>query len=653
MAMLARLYSPIRIGALELKNRIVMAPMTTGWAAANGTFSPRLAAFLEARARGGVGLIITEVATVDGTYPYVPQTLGLWDDAQIAPMREFIQRIHRFGTKIIPQIAHPGPESISVSMGGPQPVGPSVIRCPATKQLCRELAAEEIPRIIELFAEGARRAREAGFDGLELHAAHSYMLLGSFLSGLRNRRTDRYGGSLEGRLTLILEVIQAIKSRAGSDFPLIVRLSGSEIVPGGRDIRGTQYIVPILRQAGVDGFHISGGAFADAASWILPTTGMPRGLNTVFSKAVKEVTDAPVIVVGRIDDPRFAEDILARGEADAVAMGRPLLADPELPNKAAAGRFDDIAPCTGCLIGCRGQPWVGKNITCVINPACGKERYMEIIPASEPKRVMVVGGGPGGMEAARTAALRGHRVSLYERSPFLGGQLNLASVAPTKQELSKWVRYLRIQIEKAGVEIHLGAEVTPELVERLKPDAVIVAVGANPTVPTIPGMEKNLVATAHDVLGGKIPAHPTAAVVWGGGMVGCETADFLADPGDNQLIGRTAVTLITSKKEVAIEMAPEARAPMLQRMRRNGVTIVGSATIKEILEDAVVIEREGEKQIIRPVDMVVLARGSQSADTLSRKLEGLVPEVYVIGDAKEPRQALDAIAEGAQIGRKV
>ncbi|MBM3132809.1 MAG: NADH-dependent flavin oxidoreductase, partial [Chloroflexi bacterium] len=512
---LTKLFSPIKIGSMELKNRIVMAPMATGWAAANGTFSGKLSTYLEARARGGAALIITEVTTVDGNYPYVARTLGLWDDGQIAPMREFIARIHAHGTRIVPQIAHPGPESISVSMGGPQPVGPSVIRCPASKELCRELVIEEIPRIVEQFAEGARRAREAGFDGLELHAAHSYMLVGSFLSGLRNRRTDAYGGSLEGRLTLLLEVIKAIKARAGHDFPLIVRLSGSEIVPGGRDIRGTQYIVPILRKAGVDAFHISGGAFADAAWWILPTNEMPHGLNTPASRAVKEVTDAPVIVAGRIDDPRFAEDILGRNEADVIAMGRPLLADPELPNKAAAGRFDDIAPCTGCLVGCRGQPWMGKNITCVINPACGRERDMGITPAPKPRRVMIVGGGPGGMETARIAALRGHRVTLYEKDATLGGQLNLASVAPGKQELSKWVKYLRTQIEKAGVEVHLNTEVTPELVGKEKPDAVVIAMGGRPSVPSLPGIDSENVVTAHDVLAGKVSRHPANVIVWG------------------------------------------------------------------------------------------------------------------------------------------
>jgi NADPH-dependent 2,4-dienoyl-CoA reductase/sulfur reductase-like enzyme len=519
--------------------------------------------------------------------------------------------------------------------------------------VCRELTCEEIEKIIDQFGEAARRAREGGCDGLELHAAHSYMLVGSFLSPLRNKRVDEYGGSIHGRLKFPLEVIKSIRSRAGDDFPIIMRISGDMMVPGGMDIRETQYIAPILVEAGVDAFHISCGVFPDTSWRIIPPTGTPLRLNVGLSASVKEVVDVPVMVVGRINDPIIAEDVLIRNEADLVVMGRALLADPELPNKAAKGSFEDIAPCIGCGLGCIAVRSTGKDMTCVVNPEVGREGEMAIVSTDGPKKVMVIGAGPAGLEAARVSALRGHDVSLYEKESKPGGQFNLAAIPPSKQELCKVPRYLFVQSEKAGVNIKLNTEATPELVEESKPDVVIVATGGEPLVPDMPGIKGDRVVTAHDVLASKVVIPSGNVVVIGGGMVGCEVADFLASSGDHPIVGHTAVTIIEMLDDVSMDIAAEARALLMQRLKEKGVKIRTSTKVKEFLEDGVLVEKDGQEESIRGMDHIVLGMGISSVDDISDKIKDKVSEVYVIGDAKQGRTALEAIAEGSEIGRKI
>jgi len=653
MKALKTLFSPISIGKMELRNRIIMAPMATDYANEDGTISQKLRDYHEARAKGGVALITLEVTTIDGLSPYVPHTISLWDDKFIPSFMELTNAVHAHGAKVVPQLSHPGPESLSPFFYGIQPVGPSAVMCHSTKQMCREITLEEIARVIEQFGEAARRAREAGCDGVELHAAHSYMLVGSFISALRNRRSDTYGGSVEGRLKFPLEVINSIHAKAGGDFPIILRISGDELTPGGRDIRETQYIAPVLAEAGVNAFHVSSGVFPQMAWRILPPTGTPLAINVAFSAAIKEVVDVPVMVVGRINDPRLAEDILERNQADLIVMGRALLADSELPNKAAEGRFEDIAPCIGCGLGCIAGRETGRPMTCLVNPTVGREKEMAITPAAKPKKVLVAGGGPGGLEAARVAALRGHQVTLYEKESKLGGQFNLAAIPPLKQELCKVPRYLSIQVEEAGGKVQLNTEVTPKLIEKAKPDVAIIATGGSPLIPALPGAEGKKVVTAHDVLAGRAVIQAKNVIVIGGGMVGCEVADFLAEVGDNPVVGGTAVTIVEMLPDIGLDLAPESKTLLMQRLREKGVKIITSATVKEILDDGVVIVKDGQEETILGMDYIILAMGAKSVDKLSDKIKGKVAEVYVIGDAKEPRKALEAIAEGSEVGRKI
>ena len=395
MKALAKLFSPIKIGKMEVKNRIAMAPMTTNWAPADGTVSDRMIDYLEARAKGGVGLIIFETVTIDERFPYIMQSVGLWSDSLIPGFKKFVDAMHAHGAKVAPQISHPGPESFSF-VKGIRPVGPSPALCKTTGQVCRELASGEIEQIVEQYGEAARRARDAGCDAVELHAAHNYMLAGSFLSPLRNKRIDCYGGTTDGRLRFLLEVMGSIKAKAGADFPVILRISGDEYMPGGRTLEDTLYIAPKLVEAGVDAFEISGGVQPELTWRVIPPMGTPLGLNVPAAAAVKRIVDVPVMVVGRINNPLLAEDILQKGQADMTVMGRALLADPELPKKAAEGRLEDIAPCAACGLGCVGEQMRMRSMTCVINPTVGREKDLTLVPAARPKEVLVAGGGPAG-----------------------------------------------------------------------------------------------------------------------------------------------------------------------------------------------------------------------------------------------------------------
>lgn len=666
MQRLEKLFTPIRIGSTEIRNRIAMAPMGTLWDESDGTVSRKIIDYHTARAAGGVGLIIYEATTIDRMNPYMPNGTGLWDDALIPSFRKLTDAVHAHGAKFMPQLIHPGPESLAFMFGN-QPLGPSALMSHSTRQMCREITVEEIAVVVEQFGQAARRAREAGCDGVEFHAAHCYLLAGSFLSPLRNRRTDAYGGSLEARLRFPLEAIRRMKSCAGEDFPIVMRISGDEVMPGGRGIEETCAMVPALAEAGVDAFEISGGIMPTQSWRMIPPTGTPFAINRQQSAAVKQVVDVPVLVVGRIADPLVAENILRKGDADMVVLGRALLADPELPRKAQEGRFDDIAPCIGCSIGCFGRIIQLQPLTCTVNPTVGREREMALSPAAERKKVLVAGGGPGGMEAARVAALRGHEVTLYEKESSLGGQYTLAAIPPHKQELSRAIKYLATQVEKAGGTIVLKAEVTADLVERATPDVLIVATGATLGAPPIPGIAAPYVSSAHDVLAGKAPEPTGRIVVIGGGMVGLEAAEFLARSADNPYAQQPRVTVIEMRDTVGVGLSGEARVLLLRRLAEGGVQILTGIRATELSAAGLHVVPsaqaagatdsgtgyKGDQATVIPVDAVVLATGARPVDALAREVAAKVAETYVIGDAKTPRLALEAIAEGAEVGRQI
>lgn len=652
MRPLEKLFTPIKIGSMEVRNRIAMAPMTTGWTVPGGALPEKIVDFLEARAKGGAGLLILETVVIDERFPYMGHSIGLWSDDQIPGFARLAEAMHRHGAKITPQISHPGPESFSF-MKRIQPVGPSACLCKGTRQVCRELTLEEIQQIVVQYGEAARRARDAGCDGVEVHAAHCYMLAGSFLSPLRNKRTDRYGGDADGRMRFVVEVVESVKARAGKDFPVILRMSGDEHAYGGRTLEDTLYMAPRLVDAGVDAFEVSGGVMPELAWRLMPPNGTPLAMNAAAAAAIRSVVKVPVMAVGRINSAQLAEDLIQQGCIDIAAMGRALLADPDLPNKAREGRFEDIMPCTGCSLGCIDEQAKRRSMTCVINPLLGHEKDAELVPAQTKKRVLVVGGGPGGLEAARIAAARGHDVTLCEKSTKLGGQLNLAVIAPAKQELTTWIQYLVRQCEKEGVHLELNRDVTPEYVAELAPDAVVIATGGEVATPPIPGSDKPRVVKGWDILGGRVTVMRKKVLIIGGGSVACEVADAIADTCDNPMDANNKVTMVEMLADIAHDEGAAPRTLLMQRLRSKGVTTITSATVKEITDDGVVIERNGARETIGGMDQIVLACGTRPVDGLSDKLGGKVAEVHVIGDAKKARRALEAIAEGNQVGRAI
>ncbi|MBT7369088.1 MAG: FAD-dependent oxidoreductase, partial [Gammaproteobacteria bacterium] len=520
--MFEHLFTPIKIGSMELKNRIGLPPMTVGYGQENGNVTDRHNSYYGARAKGGASLIMTESCAIHPDRKYGLHPLGLYDDAQIPSWENLAKEIQSYGAKVGCQLMDPGPEGMEL-LTGIQPVGPSAVLSRSVfRSLPREMTTGEVEAVVEDFAEAVRRARDAGLDCVQIHAAHGYAMVGSFMSPFFNKRTDRYGGSLENRLQFLLEIIEASRAKVGPDFPITLRMSGDERRTGGRTTQETQFIARTLAEAGVDSIEISGGVIPTVFHGVVPPQGTELALNAPYAKLIKEVVDIPIMCVGRINSPRLAEFVIATGEADMVSMGRALNADPDMPNKAAEGRLDEIRPCVGCNEGCIASVMKGIPARCIINTQAGREHEDFTTPAEQPKRIFVAGGGPAGLEAARLAAVRGHEVTLFESRDKLGGQVNLASVAPYKQETSQVIRYLAREVEKVGVNVELGKKLTPELVKKLKPDTVIVATGAKPIRPnSIPGIDGENVVSSWEVLGGTSKAALSGnIVIIGGGLVG-------------------------------------------------------------------------------------------------------------------------------------
>jgi len=640
--MLKNLFSSIEIGNVRISNRLVVPAMVTNFCHGDGTATERYVAYHEAKARGGWGLIITEDYAVDPKGKGFSNVPGLWNDSQIEGHSKLPKRIHDVGGKIFAQVYHAGRQT-SMALIGCQPVAPSPIPCPRLQEIPHALEGNEIRDIVEEFGDCARRARKAGFDGIEIHGAHGY-LIAQFMSPYSNKRIDEYGGNLLNRMRFPLEIVSNVRSKAGSDFPVLFRISGDEMVPGGRTIEDTKTIAAMLERAGVDGLHISAGVYGSAYA-ITPPAAIRHGWIVHFAEEVKKVVDVPVITVGRINDPLLAETIIAGKKADLVAMGRASLADPELPKKAAAGRFADINGCIGCLQGCIGMISRGQPATCLVNPTLGKEEELRIKPADRKRRVLIAGAGPAGMEAAMVAGKRGHEVHLFEKADRLGGQFYTASIPPSKGEIGGFIVWQKKQLEENRVSVHLNAELTEEIVIGQNPDVVVLATGSTPVTPHWPGVKRANVVTAQDVLEGRTEVGRSVAVI-GGGMVGSETASHLANHGKE-------VTMVEMLPEIAADVNARSRPFLLKDLAEQNVKVYVNATVKEVLVDGLRIERDSREEKIGPFDTVVLAVGVEPCNDLRSKLEGKVARLITIGDALSPRKALEAIAEGYQTGLEV
>jgi 2,4-dienoyl-CoA reductase (NADPH2) len=642
MTQFTHLFEPIKIGNIELKNRMVMLAIGTGYPEPDGTVGDRLVNFYIERARGGVGLIITPFIPFDMASPVIP---GLYDDRFIPGARRLTDAVHAYGAKIAPQLL--GQYFwVNKENGAFEFIAPSAVFNKMIGTTPRALTVEEIHRLVDEYGEAGRRAREAGFDAIELALGIGY-LLNRFISPCTNNRTDEYGGTLENRMRFPLEIIDRIHKRAGEDYPIICRVSVEEFMEGGHTLEDSKKVVSILEATGVQAIDVQAGWHECPEPLVVMS--VPRGAFVYLAEEIKKVVSIPVITAYRINTPELAEEILAQGKADLIGLGRPLLADPEFPNKAKEGRSDEIRTCIACS-NCLDNLLTGYKTgtvspaICSLNPRMGKEVEYAIESASVVKKVLVAGGGPAGMEAAIIAALRGHQVTLYEKGEELGGQLRVACLPPYKGELNCLIEGMATQLKKAGVEIRLNTEVTPEMVEKEKPDVVILATGAAPLTPDIPGVRQDNVVTAVDVLTRRKEVGE-AAVIIGGGMVGCETAELLAG------LGRR-VTIVEMLPKIGSDYGATYRHVVISRLKEAGIGIETNATVEEITDRGVRAKRDGASEFF-PGNTVVLAVGFTPNKELGERLRGKVPTLYSIGDCVEPRRIREAIEEGFCLGREI
>lgn len=638
--MLETLFSPFSIEGKQLKNRCVVPAMVMNFCNEDGTCTERFTAYHEAKAKGGFGMIITEdfAVTPRGKgFKYLP---GLWNDEQIPGFKAFTDRIHKYGTLIIAQIYHAGRQT-SRAVIGDAPEAPSAIPCPFSPDMPEELTVDRIQEIVSCYGDCARRAKEAGFDGVEIHGAHGY-LIAQFMSPYSNKRTDEYGGPLQNRIRFALEIIKDIREKCGPDFIVGYRISGDEFVTGGRTIEDTKTIVPYLDRAGISYVHVTAGVYRTFDA-VIPSMYCGHAWIADLAEEVKQVTALPVITVGRYNDPRIADTVLACKKADLVSMGRQSLADPDTPNKAKEGRFDEIRQCFGCHHGCIGNLLANIPGTCILNPCIGHEYELTDAKATSPKQVLVIGAGPAGLAAAISAAEAGHHVKVYEKNRWAGGQFRLGSVPVGKGEITTFIRWQQNELKRLGVPIFFETEATKALADAEKPDVIIAATGAEPVIPNIPGVEKPVVATSHDVLSGKANTG-TNVVVIGGGCVGAETANHLASNLKN-------VTLVEMLPEIAADEVVVPRWGLMADLEKNKVRICTDTTVTEIKDHSVVLSGKVKEEI--PADTVILSVGSRPVNGLAEELQAAGYDVRTIGDANEVGLAGAAIEAGFMLGRNL
>jgi 2,4-dienoyl-CoA reductase-like NADH-dependent reductase (Old Yellow Enzyme family)/thioredoxin reductase len=638
---LKSLFSPFSIGNLKLENRIVMPPMATNYATSEGFVSDRQIAYYVARARGGVGYITVEHTAIHDHGKASPKMLMVSTDEHAAKIKNLVEAVHAAGGKIVVQINHAGRQTFSKVTGAPI-VGPSAIPVSPVMETPHELSAGEIEDLVNMYTRAAERVKKAGADGVEIHMAHGYLIC-SFLSPFSNKRKDQYGGDIDGRTRFALEVLRSVRQQVGPDFPVICRLSGDEYVEEGLNVNDTRQIARLLEKEGADALHISA---CNAASVFLnhPPYYVAEGVFVHLAEAVKSEVDIPVITVGRIRNPVMADQIIQDQKADLVSMGRALLADPHLPEKARQGQFDDIIPCISCNK-CI-QTLRVDAVRCSVNPETGNETQMRYSKADRSKKVWVIGGGPGGLKAAEIAALRGHQVKIFERKNQLGGRVRLGANPPKKDVLNEFIDYLVKRVKTLGVTIEMGKAFTPDMLDPASPDAVVVATGASPQFPDWPGIEESDALSVDDVLSDGADIGDKVLVVGGGGT-GAEIADYLSEAGKR-------VTLVEMLEDIASDLIIHLQHYLKQRLNEKGVTIHTSTQVKELGKGYAMVEDADGVRKLDDFNTIILALGSERPNnTIYKNLEGKVSELHVIGDAREPREIVDAVYEGEEIPIKL
>ena len=639
MNLVSSLFSPIKIKSLALVNRAVMPPMGTNLGNPDGTVSEANLAYIKRRARGGAGLIITEIASVHPSGSAIPNELGAYDDRFIPGLKKIADAVHAAGNKVALQLHHAGRESLYL-LQEKKAIAPSAIRSLVFGLTPREITREEIQEMIAAFGVAARRGMEAGFDAVEVHGAHGYLIT-QFLSVLSNKRDDEYGGSLSNRSRFMIEVLQEIRKTVGPDFPISLRLSVEECIKDGYTFEDVRPILPNLVKAGADILHASLGTHGSPGGITSAPFEYQPGFNVWRAKKLKEAVGLPVIAVGRFTDPSLANEVIARGEADLVAFGRQYLADPDFLTKAREGRPEDIRKCIACNQGCIERLILGEGkIRCAINPETGQEIIYPQGPAAVRRNVWVVGSGPGGLTAAYEAARLGHKVTLFEKEEETGGQLRFSSKAPFKDQYGVWASWLIAQIKKMGVIVRTGTEVTESLISEGNPEVVILASGGEQIKPDIPGIDLPFVSNAWQVLGGAVPPGKHSVVI-GGGLIGMETADYLCQKG-------TQVTLVEVLKRSPVLKITSHGYMLHTRLKEVGCQLLFNTAVKKIEESSVTVLTGGTEESLSPVDQVIIAVGLKPNDKLKEILQTKKIRHFIIGDALQPRRIIEATEEGAR-----
>lgn len=639
----SHLFTPYTIKGVEIKNRLAVPAMGTNLGNADGTVSQRLIDYYTARAKGGFGLIVVEGVAVNSTGMCIPNEGHFWDDANIPGMKKLVDAIHSYGAKTILQIHHAGRQTHPGNIGGQQPIAPSRIACPVDNVLPREIPTEEVYQIIEDFGDAALRAKKAGFDGVDIHGAHGY-LISQFMSGHANKRIDEFGGTFEGRMKFPLEIVKNVRQKCGDDFIIGFRFSYDEKIPGGRTLEESLVVSHLLEEAGVDLLDVSIMTYA-STEYMSASGAMPNGYNQFATEKIRHSVNIPVMAVGRIVGA-MGEDMVRTGKADFIAIGRGSLADPELPNKLQEGRLEEISPCISCTQSCLGYILSDKlYASCLVNPVTGHEGECDFTPVANPKKVLVVGGGPAGLMAAKTAAQRGHRVVLCEKSDTFGGQFRLAAVPPTKHDIAGAIRYYVTMCKKYGVDLRPNTTVDEPLLKELAPDAVILATGSTPAYPPIEGIHNETFLTVADVLDGRVLPGQKVLIA-GGGMSGVETADFLSEH-------FRACTVVEMRPDIALDEQYTPRVFLMKRLEEKKVQAITNAKITRFYDDGIDYEQNGEAHSARDFDNVILAMGMKAYNPLEELAKQYAKEVYVIGDAKQAGPANQATEEGLAVGLKL
>lgn len=639
-----KIFTPYKIGTCEIPNRLVVPAMVANMCP-DGNATEQYIKYHEEKAKGGWGLIITEDYRINEHSAGYPAVAGLWKEEQIPSHRKFTDIIHQYDSKIFCQIYHAGRQANHNVNGGIKPLSCSPVPCPWNKEIPHELTVAEIKGLVQDFGNTALNAQKAGFDGLEIHAAHGY-LIHEFLSPNCNHRIDEYGGSYENRMCFLKEIMEDVRAKVGPDFPICIRFSAQENSEGGRRMYESRQMLMDIEEWGADAIHLSNGMYGVRSSvGIAASFFQQHGWNMDFATEAKTFLKIPVITVGRISEPAMAEDIIRSGKADFIAMGRASLADPHWPNKARAGANNDIRHCIGCLQGCTASTYQGVPIYCLVNPELGHEYEYDYSKAKQSKLVYIAGAGIAGMEAARAAAIKGHKVEIFEQKDTVGGQFISAAYPPFKGEFATYTAWLLRQIKKYdNIKLHLNSALTPEKIRSANPDKVIIASGARAVIPNIPGIDHKKVVLAEDVLLGKSDTGMNVLIV-GGGMVGSETAAYLG------MQCKDKVTLIELRDAIAMDLEVGIRDDLKECLRRSFVDVKTNTSIAGITDEGALL-KQGDNVTLFPCDTVVLAIGTRAHSPLATQLKD-VCDFVVVGDAVKARQAIQASAEGFAEGLAV